>query len=95
MQGAGASSWAVARGRPGGAGGPGVRGVVYQHQHQTGQSQHFTAGGADPVFTAPLHIGLSITLHNILQWPPLAYFVLQEFVSLLTETIFIAGGNLL
>ena len=83
VQGAGVSSWAVARGRPGGAGGPGVRGVVYQHQ--TGQSQHFTAGGADPVFTAPLHIGL----HNILQWPPLAYFVLQEFVSLLTETIFI------
>ena len=57
VQGAGASSWAVARGRPGGAGGPGVRGVVYQQQ--TGQSQRFTAGGADPVFTAPLHIGLS------------------------------------
>ena len=36
-----------------------MRGVVYQHQHQTGQTQHFTAGGADPVFTAPLHIGLS------------------------------------
>ena len=31
----------------------------------------------------------TITLHNILQWPPLAFFVLQEFVSLLTETIFI------
>ena len=56
MQGAGASSWAVSRGRPGGAGGPGVRGVVHQYQHQTRQSQHFTAGGADPVSTAAPHI---------------------------------------
>ena len=35
------------------------RGVVYQHQQQTGQSQHFTAGGADPVSTAAPHTGLS------------------------------------
>ena len=95
VQGAGASSWAVARGRPGGAGGPGVRGVVYQHRHQTGQAQHFTAGRADPVFTAPLHIGLSPNIifcsghHLPTTWPPLTYkFKLQEFVSLLRETIF-------